>query len=196
MQPAKSVKEYDFRRTDHLERVDLQAIEGMLEAFARTAAHQLTSSLRQQCTLSFERLDQGTWGHVSEELGHENYFFVFSLAPLAGQAILAVPTEEALAIVDLRLAGSGDDDYSGRVPSDIDQAFLAPTVEALIRELATALGRIQTTTPVLEAQEANVQFVSVAAPAEMCTVARSRSPSPIGRRVRRWSVFRPRWCGC
>jgi flagellar motor switch protein FliM len=171
-QPTKSIREYDFRRTDLLERVNLQAIEGMLKAFARSANQQLTSVLRQQCKFSLTTVDQLTWSELAEELEHGMYFFTFSLSPLVGQAVLAIPTEEALAIVDLRLAGSGDDDYSGRVPSDIDQAFLAPTVESLIGELGTAFGRVQATTPVLEAQEANIQFVSIAAPSEMCTAAR------------------------
>jgi flagellar motor switch protein FliM len=171
-QPTKSIREYDFRRTDLLERVDLQAVEGMLKAFSRSATQQLTSALRQQCRFSFEKLDQLTWGDLTDELEHGMYFFTFSLTPLSGHAVLAIPTEEALAVVDLRLAGSGDDDYAGRVPSDIDQAFLAITVEGLIGELATAFGRVQATTPVLEAQEANIQFVPVAASSEMYTAAR------------------------
>jgi len=170
--PTKAVRNHDFRRTDLLERVSLQAIQGLLEAFTRSAAQQLSSALRQQCSFALEKLDQLTWRDLAEELESGAYFFTFSLAPLPGRAALAIPIEEVLAIVDLRLAGTGDDDFSGRVPSEIDQAFLAPIVEGLVGELGTALARIQNTTPVLEAQEGNVQFVSVAAPAEMCIAAR------------------------
>jgi flagellar motor switch protein FliM len=169
---AKAVRSHDFRRTDLLERVNLQAIGGLLETFTRSATQHLTSALRQQCTLTLEKLDQVMWRDLAEELESGTYFFTFSLAPLAGRAVLAVPIEEVLAIVDLRLAGTGEDDFSGRVPSEIDQAFLAPIVEGLLGELGKALGRIQTTTPGLEAQEGNVQFVSIASPAEMCMAAR------------------------
>jgi flagellar motor switch protein FliM len=169
---TKTVRSHDFRRTDLLERVSLQAIGGLLETFARAATAHLTSTLRQQCTFTLDKLDQVTWRDLAEELDGGNYFFTFSMSPLPGRAVMAIPVEEVLAIVDLRLAGAGDDDFSGRVPSEIDQAFLAPIVEGLIGELGTALSRIQTTTPALEAQEGNVQFVSIASPAEMCMAAR------------------------
>lgn len=171
-QTTKAVRNHDFRRTDLLERVSLQAIQGLLEAFSRSAAQQLSSALRQQCSLNVEKVDQVMWRDLAEELGRGVYFFTFSMSPLPGRAALAIPIEEVLAIVDLRLAGTGDDDFSGRVPSEIDQAFLAPIVESLVGELSKALSRIQNTSPALEAQEGNVQFVSIAAPAEMCIAAR------------------------
>jgi flagellar motor switch protein FliM len=182
-QPTKTVRTHDFRRTDLLERVSLQAIGGLLETFARAATQHLSSTLRQQCAFGLEKLDQVTWRDLAEELENGMYFFTFSLSPLAGRAVLAIPIEEVLAIVDLRLAGAGDDDFSGRVPSEIDQAFLAPIVEGLISELGQALARVQACTPLLEAQEGNIQFVSIASPGEMCMAARfslavaSRAPS-------------------
>jgi flagellar motor switch protein FliM len=168
----KAARSHDFRRTDLFERVNLQAIQGLLETFTRSATQTLSSTLRQQCAFTLEKLDQVTWRDLAQELENGMYFFTFSLAPLVGRAVLAIPIEEVLAIVDLRLAGAGDDDFSGRVPSEIDQAFLAPIVEGLIGELGKALARILTTTPTLEAQEGNVQFVSIAAPPEMCMAAR------------------------
>jgi flagellar motor switch protein FliM len=171
-QKAKVVREHDFRRTDLLERVELQAIEGLLEAFTRSATQKLTSTIRNPCTFELDRLDQVTWRDLAEELDTGVYFFTFSLPPFIGRAVLAIPTEEALALVDLRLAGSGEDDFSGRVPSDIDKAFFAPIVEDLIGEFSRALARVHTSHPVLEAQEGNVQFVSVASPSEMCMAFR------------------------
>ena len=180
---TKTVRSHDFRRTDLLERVSLQAIGGLLEAFARAGTQHLSAALRQQSTLTLEQLDQLTWQDLALEFENGIHFFTFSLSPLPGRALLALPVEEVLAIVDLRLAGSGDDDFSGRVPSEIDQAFVAPIVEGLVAELSKALSRIQATSSALEAQEGNVQFVSVAAPEEMCMAARfsltvaNRSPS-------------------
>ncbi|HUZ42001.1 MAG TPA: flagellar motor switch protein FliM [Acidimicrobiales bacterium] len=168
----KVVRSHDFRRTDLLERVDLQAIQGLLEGFTRSATQKFTSTLRQPCSFDLEKLDQVTWRDLVEELENGMYFFTFSLPPLAGRAVLVVPTEEALALVDLRLAGSGDDDFSDRIPSEIDKAFFAPIVEDLIGELSKGLSRILTTYPLLEAQEGNVQFVSVVAPSEMCMAVR------------------------
>jgi flagellar motor switch protein FliM len=171
-QPTRAVRDHDFRRTDLLERVNLQTLQGLLETFARSATQRFTSSLRQPCSFEVEKLDQIPWRELTDEFENGWYFFTFSLAPLNGRAVLAIPTEEVLALVDVRLAGAGDDDFAGRIPSEIDQAFLAPIVEDLIGELSKSLARIQTTTPWLEAQEGNIQFVAVGSPSEMFMAVR------------------------
>jgi flagellar motor switch protein FliM len=168
----KVVQSHDFRRTDLLERVNLQALQGLLETFARGATQKFASTLRQPCSIEVLKLDQVTWRDLSEEFESGMYFFTFSLSPLAGRALFAIPTDEVLALVDIRLAGSGDDSFVGRVPSEIDQAFLTPIIEDLIGELARAFAKIQSTTAVVETQEGNIQFVSIASPAEMCMAVR------------------------
>ena len=171
-QPAKVVRNHDFRRTDLLERVDLQALQGLLEVFARSATQKFTSTLRQPVSFELDALDQVTWRDLAEELQEGSCFFTFSLPPLTGRALVAIPTEEALALVDLRLAGSGEDDFAGRIPTEIDRAFFAPIIEDLLGELSRSLSRIHVTYPLLEAQEGNIQFVSVASPSEMCMALR------------------------
>jgi len=172
-QGSKEIRNHDFRRGDVIERANLQVVHGLLETFARYATQKLSSTLHQPCVFEIVQLDQLTWGDLSVGLETGVYFFTFSLPPLAGRAALVIPTDEVLAIVDLRLAGSGDDDFTGRIPSELDQAFLEPIVEDLVGELGNAFARIQSTVPVLEAQEANILFVSIASPSEMCMVARA-----------------------
>jgi flagellar motor switch protein FliM len=116
-------------------------------------------------------LDQLTWAEVSSGLEGAMHSLTFSLHPLPGQAVMVVPTVEALAVVDLRLAGTGDEDYPERVLTEIEQELLVPVVEGLLDELAKALGRLVVTTPVLEGQEAHLQFVTVP-PTETCLAVR------------------------
>lgn len=170
--PAKEVKTHDFRRTDLIERVELQALEGLLETFTRSTTQKLSSMLRHTCNFELARLDQMTWHDLAQELESGFHFFTFALPPLIGHALLAIPTEDALALVDLRLAGSGEDDFAGLVPTEMDRAFFAPIIEDLLLELSRAMARIRSTKPVLETQEASVQFVTVATPVEMCLVVR------------------------
>lgn len=168
----KVVRKHDFGRTDLLERVDVQALHGLLETFARAATQKLTSTLRQPCTFEIDGLDQLMWRDLVLGLEGSQYFFTFALPPLAGRAVFIMPTDEMLALVDVRLAGTGEDDFTGRVPSDIDRAFLESIMEDLLAELGRTVNRLQTTTPVLEDQESNVQFVAVGSVTEMFLVAR------------------------
>lgn len=163
---------HDFRRTETLERVQLHTLSMMLDVFARHASARLSTVLRQPCTLALRSLDQLTWAEVSTSLEHELHFLTFTLSPLPGQGVVAIPTPEALAMVDLRLAGKGEEEYPQRVLTEIEQELLAPVAEGVVDELAKAFSRVQPTTPALEMQEANIQFVTVAPPTETCVTAR------------------------
>ena len=88
---------------------------------------------------SLESLDQLTWGEISGTLGNGLHFLTFSLPPLAGQGVMAIPTAEALAIVDLRLAGTGEEEYPERVLTEIEQELLVPVAEGILDELANSL---------------------------------------------------------
>jgi flagellar motor switch protein FliM len=162
---------HDYRRTETLERVHLHAMSVMLYSFARHASARLSTVLRQPSVLALQSLDQLTWGEISTNLANGLHFLTFSLPPLAGQGVLAIPTAEALAVVDLRLAGTGEEEYSEGVLTEIEQELLAPVAEGILDELGKTLARLQPTTPVLEMQEANIQFVSVAPPTETCLAA-------------------------
>lgn len=168
----KEIKKHDFRRGDLIERGNLQAMQRILDSFARSASQKFTTSLHQPCIFEIERLDQVTWSDLSEDLEKGMYFFIYSWSPLPGRALLAIPTDEVLALVDLRLSGSGDDDFTGRIPSEIDQAFLVPIIEDLLNELASSFSKIQTTFPLLENQEGNLLFVNIGTAVEMYTVVR------------------------
>lgn len=169
--PQTQARLHDFKRTETLERVHLHAMSVMLDSFARHASARLSTVLRQPSVLALRSLDQMTWGEISNNLASGLHFLTFSLPPLAGQGVVAMPTAEALAVVDLRLAGTGEEEYSERVLTEIEQELLAPVAEGIIDELAKTLARLQPTTPTLDMQEANIQFVSVAPPTETCLAA-------------------------
>lgn len=169
--PQAEAKLHDFKRTETLERVHLHALSVMLDSFARHASARLSTVLRQPSVLALRSLDQLTWAEISNTLDEGLHFLTFSLPPLAGQGVVAVPTAEALAVVDLRLAGTGEEDSPERVLTEIEQELLAPVAEGVLDELAKTLARLQPTTPTLEMQEANVQFVTVAPPTETCLAA-------------------------
>lgn len=171
-QSAKEVRNHDFRRTDLLERQDLQTLHGLSEAFTRAATQRLSSILHRPCSFELGSLEQVMWRDLAEEFKEDMHFFTFSMAPLVGRGVLVLPMDEVLAFVDLRLAGTGDDDFTGRTPSEIDKAFLAPIITELIVEFAKTMTRIQSITPLLEGQDDNAELVSIAAPQETCIAIR------------------------
>lgn len=166
------VRLHDFRRTETLERVHLHTISVVLETFARLGSAPLSTLLRQPCSLTLESLEQVTWSDLVGTFEDDLHFVLFSMPPLPGRSLAALPARDALAIVDLRLAGNGEDDYPERALTEIEQELLGPVFDGLLGELAKALVRLQATTPVVERQEPSIQFVSVASANEACLSAR------------------------
>ncbi len=167
-----AVQPHDFRHAEMLERGHHHAVTTVFENFAKQGAAALTAMLREQCTLALESMEQATWEDLAEQLGDGNHFLTFALPPLPGHAVLTVPANDALALVDLRLAGSGDDDYPDRGLTEIEQELFNPVVAGLLDELSKALSRLQVTVPELGVHESSAQFVSVASGTEMCLTAR------------------------
>lgn len=171
MTPAsRDIKTHDFHRTDLLERSELQMVSSLLEDYPRTISNRFSAVIHQSSLFEMVAIDQLTWRDLVEAFEVGTYYFSFSMPPYAGRLVVALPTDEVLALVDLRLAGSGDDDFSGRAPSEIDQAFVAPLIGELVSELAKAVVRYQTVIPELESQVGRAELVSFVSPNDMFIV--------------------------
>jgi flagellar motor switch protein FliM len=166
------VARHDFRRTKTLDRFHVHTVGMVLESFARLASTPLSTVLRQPCSLQLVSLDQVTWAEVSQTLDNTLHFVTFTLPPVPGSNLLALPIAEALAVVDLRLAGSGEGDYPDRILTEIEQELLSPVVTSVLDELKRAVARLQPTEPQIEHHESHVQFVTIAAPGDTTLLAR------------------------
>ncbi len=168
----KPIKPHDFRRGDVVERVTLQTLEGLFQTFTRSLTQKFTGLLHHPCIFEITRLDQMSWGDITPEIANGMYFFTFSMHPLPGRGIIALPAEEVLVLVDLRLSGSGDGEFSDRMPSEIDQSFLATLMDDFLGEFGGAIAKFQQTMPNLEAQEGNLLFINASGAADMFMVIR------------------------
>ncbi len=166
------VARHDFRRTKTLDRFHVHTVGMVLESFARLATTPLSTVLRQPCSLQLVSLDQVTWADVSQTLDNTLHFLTFTLPPVPGSGLLALPIADALAIVDLRLAGSGEGDYPERILTEVEQELLSPVIASVLDELRRAVARLQPTEPQLEHHESHLQFVTIAAPGDTTLLAR------------------------
>jgi flagellar motor switch protein FliM len=166
------VARHDFRRTKTLDRFHVHTVGMVLESFARLATTPLSTVLRQPCSVQLASLDQVTWAEASQSLDDTLHFMTFALPPAPGSSLFALPIAEALAIVDLRLAGSGEGDYPERALTEVEQELLSPVVASILDELGRAVARLQTIEPRLEQHESHVQFVTIAAPGDTTLLAR------------------------
>lgn len=76
-----------------------------------------------------------------------------------------------MAMVDLRMGGSGDPAGLERDITEVDQALLGPVLDGVLGELPRSLGKLVAVRVRVAGQETNPQFVQVAAPHETCLAA-------------------------
>ncbi len=181
-----SVRLHDFRRSEGIDRSYVRALGAVFDAFARHATIELSTSLHKSCQLHYRGTGETEWREVADQLPGEQYLVTFTLAPLGGTGMLAMPLGGALRMLEFRLGGSARAPYpSHRVLTETDNGVLGPVLQGLIDELAHAFARVRRTSATMVAQETNLQFVPLANPTEMCLLVRfevflgSDDPAPL-----------------
>src|SRR5579884_1218252 len=135
------VRPYDFRTPEVLDRNRLRSLGLVLENFTRLASRRLSVDPHVPAEMVVTDMSEIVW----EELAgaHDPYCMVlFGLSPLPGRALLHLPTELAMAIVDLRMGGSGAGSYPARPLSDIDVELLTDVMGGALEQLAAAFGHL------------------------------------------------------
>lgn len=168
-----NVRPHDFRRSEGIERSHIRALQRVFEAFARQSSAVLSSALCRRCTMRYSGTAEAEWRELAEQLPREPYLVAFSLAPMSGNALLALPVTTALRMVEFRLGGSNAAPYPAhRQMTEIDHGVLAPVMDEVLAELAGAFAAIRRMHAAIVARETNISLVALAPAGEMCLTAR------------------------
>ncbi len=163
---------HDFTRVEILERNQYSVVEEVLADFANRAAVSQTALFRQPVTIEFQDMVERSWAEVMARIPWDVHVFTFTLSPLAGTSLLVLPTTEALAMVDIRLAGDGQEEYEGKELTDIEQELLVPVMGNMLDGLSEALSEMQATTPFVGKQFDDLETVTTLGMTDSCLAAR------------------------
>ncbi|HEX5266062.1 MAG TPA: flagellar motor switch protein FliM [Acidimicrobiales bacterium] len=165
------VRLYDFRTPEVLDRNRLRSLALVLENFSRLASRRLSVDLHVPVELVVTDTREMVW----EELAgaHDAYCMVlFGLPPLPGRALLHLPIELAMAIVDLRMGGAGAGSYPTRPLSDIDVELLTDVMGGALDQLAAAFGHLAAVSLGGMQVESTAQLLQVVRANESCLAVR------------------------
>ena len=165
------MRRYDFRTPEVLDRNRLRSMALVLENFSRLASRRLSADLHVPVELVVTDTREVIW----EELAgaHEPYCMVlFGLAPLPGRALVHLPIELAMAIVDLRMGGEGIGGYPVRPLSDIDVELLTDVMTGALEQLAAAFGHLSAVSFGGLQVESTAQLLQVVRPSDSCLAIR------------------------
>ena len=154
---------YDFRRPDKFAKDQLRTLQMLHETFARMFASSLSGYLRVPIHVDLISVEQIPYEEYMRSLT-SSIITIFSMAPLAGQALLEVEFNVVLSMIDRLLGGPGSMTKNTNVLTDIEKALTDSIVGRALNDLQTAWEGIAHIAPKRESMETQSQFVQIVPP--------------------------------
>ena len=161
---------FDFRRPSKFSREQIRALQIIHETFARQLATVLSTSLRVVCQVGLGTLEQRSYAEYTDALPNPTYIATFSAHPLPGGAMLTVPLELVMSMVDRMLGGPGAGPQPVRALTDIESVLVRDLFDRGVHELSYAFESLMAIEAKVVQQEFNPQFAQIAAPSDMTLV--------------------------
>ena len=154
---------YDFRRPDKFAKDQLRTLQMLHETFARLFASSLSAYLRVPAHVDLVSVEQIPYDEYMRSL-NSSLINVFSMAPLAGQAILEMEFNIILSMIDRLLGGPGSMVKANSSLTDIEKALTESVINRALQDFHTAWEGIAQFTPKREIMETQAQFVQIVPP--------------------------------
>lgn len=165
-----TVRPFDFRRPNKLNRDHVRTLQIVQETFARQFTTVLSSTLRAISNVTVESIEQLSYDEYVRACPNPTHLSILSIHPLPGVAILQLPLPVAMTAVDLMLGGHGKGNDGSRPLTDIELTLVRGLIERILSELSYAFESVVELEPVIVQVESNPQFAQVAAPSDMIVV--------------------------
>ena len=154
---------YDFRRPDKFAKDQLRTMQMLHETFARLFASSLTAYLRVPVHVDLVSVEQIPYDEYMRSLTN-SIINVFSMAPLAGQALLEVEFNVILSMIDRLLGGPGSMVKNSPTLTDIEKALAESIINRALKDFHTSWEGIAQFTTKREYMETQSQFVQIVPP--------------------------------
>jgi len=161
--PLIAYEVYDFRRPDKFAKDQLRTLQMVHETFARLFASSLSAYLRVPVHVDLVSVEQIPYDEYMRSLT-SSIINIFSMAPLAGQAILEIEFNIILSMIDRLLGGPGSMVKNANILTDIEKALTESIVNRALKEFHTAWEGVAQFTPKREVMETQSQFVQIVPP--------------------------------
>jgi flagellar motor switch protein FliM len=158
---------YDFRRPNKFNRDHVRALQIVGETFARQFTTVLSTSLRAVSQVQLVGVNQLTYDEYVREAPNPTFLATLTLEPLPGLALLHIPLELVMAMVDRFLGGNGEGEMPSRPLTDIEAGLVRNLLERILRELTYAFEPLTPITPRTVQFESNPQFAQITSSTDM-----------------------------
>ena len=164
-------KPYDFRRPLTMGRDTSRRLEMGFERFARMWGTQLTSRLREPCSVVHDGLSLRTYDDYVSTLPSPTALVLCQVDATRQAAMVQFPVATALVWVDFLFGGTGLGDERERELTDIELVVVRDLMQRALDDLAYSFASIVPVAVSVRSVQYNPQFVQATSAAEPVVVA-------------------------
>ena len=136
-QKGRTVREYDFRRPQHLSAEQMRSMQHIHAAVAETLQNRLSRYFGVSIEVALESVEEMAYGLLLDGLAEHIYTNMLDLSPLEDKGLLILDTQLCLAFVDHILGGQCKTPPSARPLTAIDQVAVENAIEIILRCIRT-----------------------------------------------------------
>ncbi len=166
----REIYEYDFRRPNRVSKDQLKTIRTLHENFSETFGFFLASKLQTMTTVELMAVDQLRHSEYILSISNPSCLYIFEIETTNGRAILELPPELVLVVVERLLGGSGSSIKANRGITPIEQRMMRPIVLQALSNLSNAWKPIRELQFKLQSFESNPDLVQIAPASEILIV--------------------------
>ncbi len=171
-----AARDYNLSQNDRFVRRPLPALDAVNERLQRNLRLGLFQLVRRSPEIAIEPVQVQRFSEFLETLAAPVSYNIVSLQPLRGSAVVVCDGDLVCALVDALYGGGGSlrAAIAGRDFSPTEQRVIQRLIGVVCTEYAKAWGDIYPLVLTHQRTETHVEFVNIAAPAEMVVVTNLR----------------------
>jgi flagellar motor switch protein FliM len=164
----RQVEPYDFQRRDALEKARLRRLQPILDVLTHRIAGSLTSMLQTPVKVDLGEMEQQRWEEYVSALPEPTFLTGASVVPTGGRIVLHLPLPLSMALVEIRLGGTGESAVPERSLTEIEQRLVADVAQGVLAELPRAFSSAMTISMGAVSSVSSGMFLPGSTANEMC----------------------------
>lgn len=163
----KKVRVYDFKRPNKFSKEQIHTVQAIHENYARLLATFFAAHFRSVVQINVHSVEQLTYEEFIRSLPNPTNLNIFTMEPLAGNAIMEINPLLIFTMIDRLFGGLGEPLEKFRAMTDIERSVIEKVVQRSLNILKEAWENIIEFHPKLDIIETNPQFTQIVSPTEM-----------------------------
>ena len=140
---AVPVTRWDYRQAGRLGREQMEAVNLLHEAFARSLTHSTGAYLRISFQATLVSAEHLSYREYVSSVAEGTYLASFRLAPFGARGLIQLDLRVSFALIDVLLGGEGQGQPPSREITEIEDQVLETVMRIICRELQTAWSALQ-----------------------------------------------------